>query len=139
MALQSQPEKTFQRVFCTLGISVHVAAGWQLTVGAVESRGHAALPSGARADVSASYSFAGQPLGEVFSHRLNGPYEGEYAFRDDVSAQTPVWSSCGGDAIVNISLGLNLDTQGSGSAPASVDTTGSPSRRVLRWHLRQCG
>jgi hypothetical protein len=89
--------------------------------------------------VSASYSFAGQPLGEVFSHRLNGPYEGEYAFSDDVSAQTHVWSSCGGDAIVNISLDLNLDTEGSGSAPASVDTTGSPSPRVLRWQLRQCG
>jgi hypothetical protein len=122
MVLESRPGVTFQRLGCTVGVTLHVPNGWSMATGTINTRGYAHLEVGAVGEQNSTYSFAGRPILRTYRTPMKGPFEGQYNFTDDLKLEGLIWSPCGKDAILNINAGIQLDTKKSKPGTSYIDT-----------------
>jgi hypothetical protein len=99
---------TESRKNCQVNVTIHIPQGFTFAIASVDYRGSADIPSGASGLEKATYFFQGQ-AGQVSStHTLNGPFHGDWHFRDQADVATLVFAPCGADVAVNINAQVRL-------------------------------
>lgn len=114
---------TENRKSCQLNVNLKVPMGWSYSVGTVDYRGYAQLPSGSKANLTAPVSLISQGKATVFSKSITGPVNGDSDLRLDVAADTIQWSSCTTPAPLTINTDIAIVSDGAGTGKLTNSTT----------------
>ena len=87
------------RKACNLAIPVKVPNGFSTSVFKIDWRGNANIPHGGRGKMTAEYFWAGSQ-GPTTSKTINGPYNRNFLFTDDIETNSITQSPCGEDVIL---------------------------------------
>ena len=107
---------SFDRVACSIAISLHVPSGYQAFLIGASYRGELSLPVDAKASFTREYFFAGSS-GELIEETWDGElFNEEILFLDDLYADSVIYSGCGEDVILRANSSISV------SAPREGDT-----------------
>jgi hypothetical protein len=132
---------TAARKNCQLALNVRAPKGYTYAVSATEHRGYASLLDGAKATQKSSRHFQGDLQTGNTSHSLNGPYDGEWDYRDTVPINQLVFKPCDEDRNLNIYTELRLDPGTSDPAQTNViamDPLEDPSGSTYHLSWKRC-
>ncbi|MCX5202782.1 DUF4360 domain-containing protein [Streptomyces sp. NBC_00237] len=124
---------------CQLGLRVNVPQGYTYAVATADYRGFADLKSGAYATQNSSYYFQGMSGTDRRTHRLQGPYTGNWQATDKTGIEALVFAPCGATRNFNINTELlvnggSSDTARTNSFIAMDSTDGSFSTKYhFQW------
>lgn len=121
------------RTSCNLAIPVRVPPGKRFAVVAGHFHGSNALPAGAQSVLRVEHFFPGA-TGPVVEQHFAGPLR--RAFTLD-AALRPVWSRCGGDAILRINASLHA-TGGAQQARIALQQRRDGAAAVYRLQWANC-
>lgn len=131
--------KSFDRKNCNIAIPVRVPQGYSVSVFAIDYRGFAGLPSGARAQLNVDYFLAGNGRGVRSTKTFRGPYTSDYLTNDSLAMESVVWSGCGADT--NLRANTTLLVQSNSrreQAMATVDSADVKAGLVYHIQWKQC-
>jgi len=140
MLLEYPPSPFIKNINCVAGVTLHIPNGWQFSVATVTTRGYAYLSPGVRARQTSKYFFAGNPIASAYHSQLQGYYDGDYEFTDNVGFTSKTWSPCGGSAIfaIDTSLNLNALSNKSGNALFNAETLDGRFQKEIHWQWKKC-
>lgn len=131
--------KTIDRKNCNIAVPVQVPQGYSVAVFAIDYRGFAALPSGARAQLSVNYFLAGQGRGVRTTKNFRGPYSNDYLTTDRLGMESVVWTACGANTILRANTSMLAQTNGRREqALATVDSADIQAGLVYHLPWRRC-
>ena len=124
-------DRTFNRRYCVFTVQLEAPAGWAYTIDQVTHEGFAQLSSGASADNTVRYRFAGGSNGLQLNYRFPGGYLSHFEFVGHYSASKQVWSECvAADEILNLEVISKVD--GDKNRPALMVINGDMTFGI-RW------
>lgn len=129
--------KTFERKSCNIAIPVHVPQGLSISVLAIDYRGYNNVPSGASSDFNVEYFFAGT-RGPSFRRTFRGPLDDDYLIRNQLTAQSIVWSACGADVNLRTNSSIRVTTTLGKQAMATVDSEDVSAAIIYQLQWRPC-
>jgi len=126
---------------CQIAVTFHVPQGFTYAVGAIDYRGHADIADGSFGLQKAIYYFQGQPQQVSTTRQLDGPFEGNWHFRDEFDATALVWAPCGVDRTLNINAQVRL-ARGTASPQdhsiMEMDTERGRVEQIFHFHWKAC-
>lgn len=129
--------KSFDRKSCNVAIPVYVPHGYSVAVLAVDYRGYNHLPRGAQSQFSVEYFFAGG-RGPTFRRSFYGELSADYTIRNELVAESLVWSACGADVNLRTNSSMRIATSRNAEASASVDSEDINAAIVYHLKWRRC-
>jgi hypothetical protein len=129
--------KSFDRKSCNIAIPVHVPQGLSISVIAIDYRGYNNLPTGARSEFAVEYFFAGT-RGPTFRRTFNGVVDDDYLIRNQLTAQSLVWSACGADVNLRTNSSIRVTTRNNRQALATVDSEDVSAAIIYQLQWRRC-
>ncbi|PVH91678.1 hypothetical protein DM02DRAFT_331158 [Periconia macrospinosa] len=122
---------------CQINLDLSYSPGWSYSVYSADYTGYADVDSGVKGVVKSTYYFSGEQAQCSSSLQINGPYNGKYTKKDDVSLS--VWSPCSGQSLLNVNAEVALTPLGSSASGtiAAVKETGKFTNSIyIKW--KQC-
>lgn len=129
--------KTFDRKSCNIAIPVHVPQGMSVSVLSIDYRGYNNVPVGANSTFNVEYFFAGM-RGPSFVRSFTGPKNEDYLIRNELTAQSMVWSACGADVNLRTNSSIRVTTSGNRQALATVDSEDVSAAIVYQLQWKRC-
>lgn len=131
--------KSFDRKNCNISIPVKVPNGYSVAVFAIDYRGFAGLPSGARATLSVDYFLAGLGRGVRTSKTFTGPAATDYLKTDSLGMEAIVWSACSANTILRANTTMLVQSNSRREqAMATVDSADVNAGLVYHLQFRPC-
>jgi hypothetical protein len=121
------------RTSCNLAIPMRVPPGKRFAVVAGQFHGSNALPAGAKSVLRVEHFFPGR-TGPVVEQTFAGPLRRGFVLDAPLS---PVWSRCGGDAILRINASLRV-TGGSPPARSALKSGRDGAAAIYRLQWANC-
>lgn len=129
--------RSFDRKSCNVAIPVYVPHGYSVAVLAVDYRGYNHLPRGAQSQFNVEYFFAGG-RGPTFRRSFYGELSSDYTIRNELVAESLVWSACGADVNLRTNSSMRIATSRNAEASASVDSEDINAAIVYHLKWRRC-
>ncbi|KAK7049327.1 hypothetical protein VNI00_005928 [Paramarasmius palmivorus] len=108
---------------CQASVEVSIPVGKKFTVNKVTYDGFVQLTPKVSVIHDSTYYFQGQINQKTSSDTVKGPKTSSVDLSNDFSSQSPIWSQCGGSAIVNVDISVYLkDMSDYADGFASVDS-----------------
>ena len=129
------------RTVCAVRIPLTLPAGYSMGVFQMDYRGFARLDAGQSAQLTVGYGVGRQGRGRNFRRGVNGAYEDEFGFVENIGAGLMKRAGCGEDAVLNLAATLDLRSNlGSPEAFVTLDTLDGAARRGVVFHvdLKKC-
>lgn len=130
------------RTQCAVRIPLNLPPGYSLGVFRMDYRGFAHLDAGQSALMGVRYSAGGTGRSRYFQRGVNGLFDGDFSFVENISAGMLRRAGCGEDASLNLTATLDLRTNGgSTEAEVTLDSIDGSAQGgvVLFIDLRKCG
>ncbi|MBF0443505.1 MAG: DUF4360 domain-containing protein [Oligoflexales bacterium] len=144
MADSSTNRYGMDRKSCNVGVTVHVPQGFSVALLELDYRGYVSVPYGGRAELTAEYFYAGQPVGtkvkEIWGTRYKpAPIDTDFSFRDTFVGSTMTWSPCGQSVILraNTSIKANAGYE-KARTYIQVDTVDTHAELIYLLQWRSC-
>lgn len=129
------------RTTCAVQIPLNLPPGYSLGVFRMDYRGFAHLDAGQSARLSVDYGVGRQGRGRNFRRGVQGAYDADFAFSENIGAGLMKRAGCGEDAVLNLAATLNLRPNGgSQEALVTLDSLDGTARRGVVFHvdLKKC-
>lgn len=129
------------RTTCAVRIPLNLPAGYSLGVFRMDYRGFAHLDAGQSAQLSVDYGVGRQGRGRNFRRGVQGAYDADFAFSENIGAGLMKRAGCGEDAALNLAATLDLRPNGgSQEAVVTLDSLDGTARRGVVFHvdLKKC-
>lgn len=127
------------RKSCQLAIDLVVPPGWSYSIGTFDYRGYANLDRGVTGMQVASYYFQGQGSTGTFNSVLNGAYNNNYQFRDQIGLNAVSWSPCGSARALNVKTEVRLQARSAAARGSmTVDSVDGQVAQVYGLQWRRC-
>lgn len=131
--------KALDRKNCNIAVPVKVPAGYSVAVFAIDYRGFASLPSGARAQLNVDYFLAGEGRGVRTTKSFRGPYSSDYLTTDRLGLESVVWTGCGASTILRANTSILAQTNNRREqALATVDSADIQAGLVYHLQWKRC-
>jgi hypothetical protein len=126
---------------CQVLLRLQVPQGFTFAIAAVDYRGHANIATGAQGFQKATYYFQGEAEQVSTTRTLDGPFNDDWHFRDQIPIAELVWAPCGIERALNINAQVRLARSASSTRSRSLIAMDSERGRLeqvfsLRW--RRC-
>jgi len=117
---------------CKLSVPLHLQEGYSLGVYRVDYRGFAHLSVKQYAELTVNYALGPKQKSRQYHRRINGDYDGEFLFTENIGAGLMRRVGCGEEALLNVAVTLSLQTKGAGDALVALDSTdGAPKGGLI--------
>ena len=128
--------KATTQIRCELHIPLHLREGFSLGVYRVDYRGFAHLPAKqSSSELTVNYGLGSDQRGRRFQRKVNGQYDADFLFTENIGAGLMKRAGCGDAAVLNVSIMLALNTQPSSEAVAGLDSSDGAPKGGLIYHL----
>ncbi len=111
---------TGSRRFCQMVVGMHVPRGWSYAVAAIDYGGSVTLARRVGATQKSTLYFSGQLAQTELQSSFDGPVDRDYVLREEVPAQSLVWSSCTEARDMNIHMQVKVDNRRNRRAPGRL-------------------
>jgi hypothetical protein len=121
---------------CALEIPLNLPDGYSLGVYRIDYRGFAHLPAGQNAQLSVDYGLGPHNRSRRFHRGVNGAFEGDYSFTENIGAGLMKRVGCGETAVLNFAATLALEEGGNGAEGMfALDSSDGAPKGGLIFHL----
>ena len=131
----SRDGKGSKQIRCELRIPLHLQDGFSLGVYRVDYRGFAHLAAQQSSELTVNYALGSDKKGRRFQRKLNGDYDADFLFSENIGAGLMKRAGCGDAAVLNVSIVLALNAQPFGEAAAGLDSSDGAPKGGLIYHL----
>jgi hypothetical protein len=133
-ALQTDGKKT-----CHLQIPLNLPPNYGVGVYRIDYRGFAVLAKKQQADLNVLYRLGDHNKKRNFHRKVKGDFDGDFVFTENIGAGLMKRMGCGEDAVMDISVDLELQTSGvADEAMASLDTADGAGGLIYYFDLKKC-
>jgi hypothetical protein len=126
---------------CQVNLTLQIPQGFTFAVMGVDYRGHARIAGGASGSHKATYYFQGEAEQVSTTRTLNGPFNNDWHFRDQIPIAELVWAPCGIERALNINAQVRLlrgSSPVSSSSSMSMDSERGRLEQIFHLSWRRC-
>lgn len=130
-----------ERKSCNIRVPLNLPEGYSLGVYKVDYRGFAYLSSKQDSELSVDYALGPQSNGRKFRRKIQGTYDGEFVFKENIGAGLMKRVGCGTAAVLSVAVMLQLQTTVQpGEAMVALDSIdGAPKGGLIFYlDLKKC-
>lgn len=126
------------RKSCNLAVPVQVPQGYSVAVFQVDYRGFNAVPAGGYNRFDTEYFWAGA-RGPRMSRVFTGPANSQFSLRDNLVAQTLVWTPCGAPVTLRVNSSMMAQSNAAMDQTLGiVDSADIASGLIYHLQWRRC-